>query len=148
MKIQRLSTRLAARPQAAGAGFSLAELMVVIVIIGLLGTVVAPKLMSKFGKAQVGTAKTDILRISDAVTEFYMDNQRYPETIEELVTKGENNESYLNGDKVPTDPWGNEYVLEESDGEILIWCYGADKSQGGDGNDRDFNNKDIINKEI
>lgn len=130
------------------AGFSLAELMVVIVIIGLLGTVVAPKLLAKFGKAQIGTAKADVIRISDACTDFYLDNNRYPESLEQLVTEDDTGSKYLDSDRVPTDPWGNEYTITIEDGEPLIWCLGKDGAQGGDGDDRDFNQKMIKNKEI
>lgn len=122
--------------------------MVVIVIIGMLGTVVVPKLMDKFGGAQVGVAKSDIGQIHDAAENFFMDNGRYPESLEELVTKGENGQKYLEMDVVPTDPWGNEYIIEIEDDDALIWTLGADGQQGGEGKNLDFNNKMIINKEV
>ena len=136
------------RSSARRAGFSLAELMVVIVIIGMLGTIVVPKLMERFGGAQIGVAKTEIGRISDAVIDFRVNEGRFPESLEELVTKTESGTSYLDGDVVPTDPWGNEYILEIEDDDVLIWTLGADGQQGGEGKDLDFNNKMIRNKEV
>lgn len=139
---QRLS-RAAAR-----AGFSLAELMVVIVIIGLLGTVVVPNVMSRLTGGQVGTTKASISNIEQAATEFYGNNLRWPETLEELVTRDDKGTQYLNMDVVPTDAWNNEFVYEIVDGEPVIWSLGRDGAQGGEGPDRDFNNRMIRNKEI
>jgi general secretion pathway protein G len=146
MKIQR-------RPSAAqSAGFSLAELMVVIVIIGLLATVVVPNVVSKLGSASKTKAKADITAIDSAVESFQMDNSaRLPESLEALVEKDEFGASYLKQTVVPVDPWGNEYIFEP-DGAggsgYLIWTYGADGSQGGEGKDADFNNQMIRNGEV
>ncbi len=135
------------RPQA---GFSLAELMVVIVIIGLLSTVVAPKLFDKLGKANVSAAKQDMIAIKNAVDDFRLDNRgELPESIERLVEKDDKGTSYLTTKVVPTDPWGNEYILEgDEDGNPLIWCLGKDGVQGGEGEDTDFSTQMIIDKEI
>ncbi len=146
MKIQR-------RPSAArNAGFSLAELMVVIVIIGLLMTVVVPNVVSKLGKATATKAKSDISAIDQAVESFQMDNAaRLPESLEILVEKDEFGASYLKQTVVPKDPWGNEYIFEP-DGTggsgYLIWTYGADGSPGGEGDNMDFNNQMIRNGEV
>lgn len=129
-------------------GFSLAELMVVIVIIGLLVTVVAPNVINKLGKSQVGIAKASIVEIEKAATQFYLDNNSYPDTLEQLVTKDESGAKYLKQDSIPKDPWGQEYIMETDGDEILIWTYGADKQEGGEGKNRDFNNKMIMNQEI
>jgi len=132
------------------AGFSLAELMVVIVIIGLLATVVVPNLMSKFGTAQIGKAKADITNIEQQVTAYQIDNVgRLPESLEVLVTEDDKGTKYLNMDVVPKDPWGNEYIYEiTSSDKFLIWSYGQDGVQGGEGKDADFNNKMIRNGEV
>lgn len=144
-------------PQARGrarsnrhAGFSLAELMVVIVIIGLLATVVVPNLMSKFGTAQIGKAKADITNIEQQVTAYQIDNVgRLPESLETLVTEDDKGTKYLNMDVVPKDPWGNEYIYEVTGSDkFLIWSYGQDGVQGGEGKDADFNNKMIRNGEV
>lgn len=125
-------------------GFSLAELMVVIVIIGLLGSVVVPNLMAKFGKAQAATARTDLRAISSAILEYQMDNLRPPESLEDLVTKDDKGTRYLDRGTVPKDPWGNEYVYEvNSDGDPEVWCYGKDGERGGEGEDEDFSSLTI-----
>ena len=136
------------RQRARQSGFSLAELMVVIVIIGLLVTVVAPNVISKLSTSQVGVAKASISAIEDACTQYYLDNNSYPETLEQLVTVDDAGAKYLNQETVPKDPWGQEFILEVDGDEILIWTYGADKSEGGEGKNRDFNNKMIRNQEI
>ncbi len=146
MKIQRRQSA------AKNAGFSLAELMVVIVIIGLLATVVVPNVVSKLGTASVTKAKADISAIDSAIESFQMDNAaRLPESLEVLVEKDEFGASYLKQTVVPRDPWGNEYIFEpEGTGGsgYLIWTYGADGSQGGEGKDLDFNNQMIRNGEV
>ncbi|MDB4489364.1 type II secretion system major pseudopilin GspG [bacterium] len=146
MKIQRR------RPGTSTAGFSLAELMVVIVIIGLLATVVVPNVVSKLSTASIAKAKADITAIDSAVESFQTDNSaRLPESLEALVEKDEFGSSYLKQTVVPVDPWGNEYIFEP-DGAggsgYLIWTYGADGSQGGEGKDADFNNQMIRNGEV
>ncbi|QDV07138.1 Type II secretion system protein G precursor [Planctomycetes bacterium Poly30] len=137
------------RLQRSQAGFSLAELMVVIVIIGLLATVVAPKLFDRLGSAQVSAAKQDMIAILDEVNMFRLNNGEMPSSIEELTREDDKGRKYLDTDVVPKDPWGNEYILEEDDnGDPVIWCYGADGTQGGEGGDLDFSTKMIKNREI
>ena len=149
MKIphRALSARLAKR-----AGFSLAELMVVIVIIGLLATLVVPNVIQKLGFANVSAAKADIMAIESACKEYAIRNQmKYPESLQELVLKDESGYSYLEGDNVPTDPWKNEYLYEPpTSGQQYptITCLGKDGVTGGEGDDRDFTNHMIRNKEI
>ncbi len=88
-------------------GFSLAELMVVIVIIGLLATLVVPKVLRNLFVANVGKAKADIVQISSAVDQYAIENNgRYPESLEVLVTPDENGFTYLSQETVPKDPWG------------------------------------------
>jgi len=146
MKIQR-------RPSAArSAGFSLAELMVVIVIIGLLATVVVPNVVSKLSTAGIAKAKADITALDSAVESYQIRNAgRLPESFEILIEKDATGYSYLKQTTLPKDPWGNEYIFEP-DGAggsgYLIWTYGADGSQGGEGKDADFNNQMIRNGEV
>ncbi len=146
MKINR--RHLASR----SAGFSLAELMVVIVIIGLLATVVVPNVVSKLGTASISKAKADITALDGAVESFQMDNaSRLPESLEILVEKDEFGASYLKQTTLPKDPWGNEYIFEpegSGDSGYLIWTYGADGTQGGEGKNLDFNNQMIRNGEV
>ncbi len=123
--------------------------MVVIVIIGLLATVVAPKLFDKLGKAQVSAAKSDMLTMSEEITNYRLNNGENPDSLERLVEKDSKGVSYLTATVVPKDPWGNEYVLDtDEDGEPLIWCLGADGVEGGEGENLDFNTQMIINREI
>ena len=123
------------------AGFTLAELMVVIVIIGLLATLVVPNVMKRLFKAQRTKAEADISALDNAI-ELYMieNNGRYPETLEVLVTPDENGESYLKQISVPRDPWDNEYYYEPPSGgrPYNIYSYGKDGSPGGDGDDADI----------
>ncbi len=146
MKIQRR------RPGTSTAGFSLAELMVVIVIIGLLATVVVPNVVSKLSTASISKAKADITALDSAVESFQIDNaSRLPESFEILVEKDEFGTSYLKQTTLPKDPWGNEYIFEpegSGDSGYLIWTYGADGTQGGEGKNLDFNNQMIRNGEV
>ena len=100
-------------------GFTLLELMIVIVILGILGAIVAPKFMDEPHKARVVQAKMQIENLSTAVKKFYLDNGFYPSTeqgLEALVTRpaiGKTPKNYpANGyiTKIPKDPWGNDYV--------------------------------------
>ena len=123
--------------------------MVVIVIIGLLATVVAPKLFDKLGKAQISAAKSDMLSMDDEITNYRLNNGELPDSLERLVEKDAKGVQYLNADVVPKDPWGNEYVLDsDEDGDPVIWCLGADGTQGGEGEDADFSTRMIRNREI
>ena len=146
MQIQR-PTRLRRSRQ----GFSLAELMVVIVIIGLLATLVVPNVLDRLTTSQIAIAKADITTIDEAVTTYMLENLgKYPETLQELVTPDENGKRYLDRDLVPTDPWGNEYGFQPPSGgqPYVITCFGRDGVPGGDGDDKDFTNIMIKNKEV
>ena len=134
------------------AGFTLAELMVVIVIIGLLATLVVPNVISKLGKANIAKAKADITAISDAVTSFAIENGgRFPDSLEVLVTPDPNGHTYLDSEVVPKDPWGNEYVFEPAPSgsqKYRVISYGKDGIPGGEGDDADIDNIKIKNQEI
>ncbi len=123
----------------ARAGFSLAELMVVIVIIGLLATAVVPKLMDRLGEANWGKAKSDISGINQALTQYAVNNGGYPDSLEALITPDSNNKRYLDLKAVPKDPWGNEYMYEPPMGgeDPRIICLGADGAPGGEGDNAD-----------
>ena len=146
MKIQHQAAR------ARRAGFSLAELMVVIVIIGLLGTLVVPNVLERLTFSYVQAAKTDIGSIESALTEYAIrNNGTFPETLDALVTQDEQGHKLLDMDRVPTDPWGNEYIYEPPGGgqpNPTVRCLGKDGLPGGEGDDQDFDNHMIKNKEI
>lgn len=146
MNIQRNTGR------AARAGFSLAELMVVIVIIGLLATIVIPNVISRLFKGQTGKAVADIVVIEQSLSTYAVENGgRYPDSLEALITPDENGLTYLDRDSIPKDPWGNEYGYEPpgpGQAKPVIRCYGADGVPGGEAKDRDFDNIMIKNGDI
>lgn len=146
MKIQK---RLTAP---ARGGFSLAELMVVIVIIGLLATLVVPNVMSRLFTSQVGKAKADIVAIVNALDQFAVENNgRYPDSLEALVTPDSNGNTYLNQEVVPKDPWKNEYGYEPpgaGQSKPRVFTMGADGVPGGEAKDADFDNIQIANGEV
>lgn len=135
------------------AGFTLLELMIVIVILGILGAVVAPRLMDEPDKARVTQAKLQMENFSTAVKRFYLDNGFYPTTdqgLEALVEKpvsGRSPKNYPeNGyiSKIPQDPWGNDYIYTAPAGKapFEIMSYGADGAEGGEGYNADIFNAD------
>src|SRR5262245_52185575 len=134
------------------AGFTLAELMVVIVIIGLLATLVVPSVVSKLARANVTKAKTDIVSIANEVTNYATNNGgRFPESIEALVTPDEHGFTYLDAETVPKDPWGNPYGYEpppSGSAKFRVFSLGKDGVPGGEADDRDIDNIMIKNGEI
>ncbi len=128
-------------------GFTLAEMMVVIVIIGLLATLVVPNILQKFAFATVSKAKVDITSIESALNEYAITNGgKYPDSLEALVTPDVNGHTYLEGTKIPRDPWGNEYMYDApGPGQPLpkIYSYGKDGQVGGEGDNSDLDNTSI-----
>lgn len=128
------------------AGFTLLELLVVIVIIGLLAGYVAPRYFSQVGKSEIQVAKAQIESIEKALDQFRLDTRHYPSAeqgLEVLVAKpaGEPNWSgpYLKK-AVPMDPWGRAYVyrVPGERGEFDLFSYGRDGKAGGTGEDADI----------
>ncbi|MDO8988183.1 MAG: type II secretion system major pseudopilin GspG [Sideroxyarcus sp.] len=130
-------------------GFTLIELMVVILIIGVLAALVVPKVMSRPDEARMTAAKSDIATVTQALNLYRLDNQRYPTTeqgllalvkkptIEPIPTNWKS-EGYL--DRVPKDPWGTpyQYLQPGVHGAIDVFSFGADRAAGGEGNDADI----------
>ena len=131
----------------ARAGFSLAELMVVIVILGLLATFVAPRLMDRLGQAHTTKATVDISSIAEAVNVYQINNAgRLPDSLEMLIQEDSNGQRYLDADEVPLDPWGNEYQFEadfDGSGSFRVISYGADGAPGGEDKNADLDNRSI-----
>jgi general secretion pathway protein G len=120
-------------------GFSLAEMMVVIVIIGLLVTMVVPNVMAKLGKAYLTKAKGDINQISQALDEFATDNGlNYPDSLDQLTEPNESGDAYIK--VIPQDPWKRDYMYDPpSNGDdYRIYSYGKDGQPGGEGDDADI----------
>ncbi len=126
-------------------GFTLLELMIVVVILGLLATIIVPKVVSYPDKVKAQKAAIEISNILNALNMFHTDTGRYPtnsEGLEVLVTDPGNIENYNPDgylDKV-TDPWGNQYVYicPGKNGKIDLESYGKDGLDGGDGFDADI----------
>ena len=128
-------------------GFTLLELMVVIVIIGVLAALIAPKVLEKVGQAKVTAASSDISNLMNALKMYKLDNGRYPsqdQGLPALVAKPTsgsvpgNWKGYL--DKLPDDPWKHpyQYANPGAHGEIDVFSFGADGQAGGEGNDADI----------
>ena len=134
------------------AGFSLAELMVVIVIIGLLATVVVTNVLPKIFTAQEGTAKASIMTLVEGLDTWATEhNGRYPDSLEALLEKDENGYSIIKAETVPKDPWGNEFLYEppgRGSAEPRVYTLGADGAPGGEGKDKDIDNFMIRSGEV
>ena len=127
------------------AGFSLAELMVVIVIIALLATFVVQNALPYIFQAGKAKAAADISTICSALDNYAINNGgRYPDTLEILVTPDENGITMLKDQlSVPLDPWKNPYVYEPplgGTGPYKVISYGKDGQPGGEGDDADIDN--------
>lgn len=134
-------------------GFTLVEIMVVVVIIGILGALVVPKLMGRTGESRITAAKVDIATMMQALKLYKLDNQRYPTTeqgLQALIEKpsaGPTANGWKSGgyvEKLPKDPWGNPYQFLSPGvkGEVDLFSYGADGLPGGTGDDADIGSWD------
>ena len=137
----RLPARAIAR------GFTLIELMVVLVIIGVLAALIVPNVLDRADDARVTAARTDVANLVQALKLYKLDNQRYPSAeqgLQALVTKPAtaplpgNWKAYL--DKLPNDPWGRAYLYLNPGlkGEIDVFSFGADGQAGGEGKNADI----------
>lgn len=135
-------------------GFTLIEIMVVIVILGILASVVVPRIMDRPDEAKVVKAKTDIRALKAALDLYKLDNYNYPSTeqgLDALVNRPSGSpepRNYKEGgyiDRVPNDPWGNEYryLSPGEHGSVDIYSLGADGEPGGEGYNADIGNWNV-----
>jgi general secretion pathway protein G len=139
------------RTRRTAAGFTLIELMVVIVIIGLLATVVTLNVLPSQDRAMVEKAKTDVSLLEQALDTYRLENLSYPRSEDGLQAllkppaSLSRPERYRAGGyirRLPTDPWGNAYRYRQpgQHGPFDVYSLGADGAEGGDGNDADIGN--------
>ena len=134
-------------------GFTMVELMAMLIIIGLLATLVVTKVATKIDQARITTTKANLKVLHSAVNQFKMDTGRFPsediglmELIEQPsdVTRYEEG-GYLETTEIPKDGWGNDFIYErypESGKPFVIKSYGADGEEGGEDNDADLYSTD------
>ena len=142
-----IRTSLAATRRTVQRGFTLIELMVVLVIIGVLAALIVPNVLDRADDARVTAARTDITNLTQALKLYRLDNQRYPtaeQGLKALIAKPTtgpipgNWKPYL--EKLPNDPWGRpyQYLSPGIKGEIDVMSFGADGQSGGEGKDADI----------
>jgi general secretion pathway protein G len=127
-------------------GFTLIEVMVVLVIIGLMATLVAPQILGRQDKAMVIKAKTDMAGISSALKMYRLDNGFYPSTEQGLmalivepstdpIPPSWSPKGYIQSTSVPMDPWNREYMYRSpglNGGDFDVYSYGSDGREGGE----------------
>ncbi|MEE2890743.1 MAG: type II secretion system major pseudopilin GspG [Pseudomonadota bacterium] len=133
-------------------GFTLIEVMVVIVILGIMAALVVPNLVGRQDQAQVTAARSDIAAIGNALDLYRLDNNTYPSTeqgLEALIEKPSGfpeprnwRSPYLRK-KLPDDPWGNPYQYLSTDRGFELFSYGADGQEGGEGTSADIRFEDV-----
>lgn len=136
-------------------GFTLIEIMVVVIIIGILAAIVAPNVIGNVDKANATKARTEIRALESALKLYRLDNFQYPSSeqgLEALVVRPNdpnlrnwNPRGYMERDSLPVDPWGNpyQYLNPGNNGEIDVYSFGADGRPGGDEHNADIGNWDL-----
>lgn len=143
--------KMSGAPRASG--FTLLELLVVLIILGLLAGLAGPRVMDQLGKSKTSAAKLDIKGVGQSLEMFKLEVGRYPTTTEglgALVTAPGGatgwNGPYGKSKSVPKDPWGNEYKYvspgQHNTKDFDLSSLGADNREGGDGENKDVNNWD------
>ena len=133
-------------------GFTLLELLVVLVILGLLAALITPRIVGRLGSAKRKIAQSQIALLEAALDQYRLDMGRYPSTeegLKALIIPPEDEKErekwrgpYLKKKKIPLDPWGNPYHYRcpGEHGEFDLWSYGADGQPGGRGENADITN--------
>jgi general secretion pathway protein G len=133
-------------------GFTLIEILVVVVIIGILGAVIVPNLLGRPDQARITAAQSDLRSLANALDMYRLDNFHYPSSdqgLEALVTspsgfpepKNYNPDGYVK--KIPVDPWGSPYVYERTSSGFTLFSLGADGVEGGEGTNADIRYEDL-----
>ena len=133
-------------------GFTLIEIMVVVFILGLLITLVAPRILGRTDEARRTKAAADIKAIEQALALYKLDNGAFPTTeqgLQALVTRPTtgviprrwNPDGYL--EKPPIDPWGTPYVYQSDGNAYVLRSFGADGAEGGEGKNADIDSRDL-----
>ena len=147
MSVQAMNKFLRAASRTVQRGFTLIELMVVLVIIGVLAALIVPNVIERADDARVTAARTDINNLMQALKLYRLDNQRYPtaeQGLQALLTRpttgpaAPNWKAYV--EKQPNDPWGHpyQYMNPGIKGEIDVFSFGADGQSGGEGKNADI----------
>lgn len=147
MSLQAMNKLLRSVSRTAQRGFTLIELMVVLVIIGVLAALIVPNVIERADDARVTAARTDINNLMQALKLYRLDNQRYPtaeQGLQALLTRptagpaAPNWKPYV--EKLPNDPWGHpyQYMNPGIKGEIDVLSFGADGQSGGEGKNADI----------
>ena len=136
------------------AGFTLIEIMAVVLIIGLLSTIVGVSIFAQVDKGRVTSTSVQISNLESVLELYRMDNARYPTTeqgLDALINEPDGAKNfppggYLQKRRIPEDPWGNPYEYEQpgqnNTHSFDLWSYGADGKPGGEGVDADIGNWD------
>lgn len=151
LRLSALRSRLTSRAHGGGAisrGFTLIEVMVVVVILAILATIIVPKIVDRPDDARIAKAKQDIRAIDSALQLYKLDNLTYPTTdqgLEALVKPPANAKNWRPGgylDRLPIDPWGHPYLYLSpgQHGAFDVYSLGADGQPGGTGANADIGN--------
>lgn len=126
-------------------GFSLIELMVVIVIIAMLAAIVGFNVIGALGKGEVAAAKAQISNFKTALIGYRVEFKKFPSTEEGLkvLIDNEKGKKFLDQKDVPLDPWGNAYVYKLENNEPVIMSYGADGVAGGEDENADISSDNL-----
>lgn len=145
----RIGRKRSMKRLGSSSGFTLIEIMVVVFILGLLVTLVAPKIIGRTDDARRTKAMADIKGLSEALHLYKLDNGHYPSTgegLNALVQRGAsaknfNPDGYM--DRISEDPWGNNYQYFSDGGDFMVKSYGADGQEGGEGKSSDISSRDF-----
>ena len=110
-------------------GFTLIEIMLVVIIIGILASMVVPSFVGRSREARIKAAQGDIATLGTQLNLFELDKGRYPNSLSELLTS---DRKYIQGGSIPKDPWGNEYIYKPAGEEFTLKSRGPDGIEGTD----------------